>query len=185
MTIGLADCYKTDWKCMETVTSGPTKKVRADGQVSGLAGELFVAAELLKRGLQTSVTFGNAKSIDLLAHCAETGRVFIVQVKTVRSRNWFLLSRSRIHADHVYVFVILNRPGAQVHYFIVLGAELLENDALFGKGLSDPKMPGIYPTALAQFENNWAIFEPVQPVVNPTSNDESAANHPEFNILRL
>lgn len=146
---------------METMGAGPMKKVRADGQISGLAGELFVAAELLKRGLQTSVTFGNAKSIDLLAHCPQTGRVFIVQVKTVRSRNWFLLSRPRIKADHVYVFVILNRPGAQVQYFVVPGVELLENHALFAKGLSDPKMPGIYPTALVQFENNWAVFEPV------------------------
>lgn len=151
---------------METIAGAPTKKARADGQVSGLAGELFVAAELLKRGLQTSVTFGNAKSIDLLAHCPQSGHVFIVQVKTVRSRNWFLLSRPRIHNDHVYVFVILNRPGAQVQYFIVPGAELLENDALFAKGLSDPKMPGIYPTSLAQFENNWRIFEPVQSVVS-------------------
>jgi hypothetical protein len=147
---------------METTISGPIKKTRADGQISGLAGELFVAAELLKRGLQTSVTFGNAKSIDLLAHCPQTGRVFIVQVKTVRSRNWFLLSRPRIQADHVYVFVILNRPGVQVQYFVVPGAELIENDALFAKGLSDPKMPGVYPTALMQFENNWAVFEPVQ-----------------------
>ncbi|MFL6335847.1 MAG: hypothetical protein ACJ754_21265 [Pyrinomonadaceae bacterium] len=45
-----------------------TIKPRADGQLSGLAGEFFVAAELLKRGLQTSVTFGNAKAIDLFAH---------------------------------------------------------------------------------------------------------------------
>lgn len=45
----------------------PTK-TRADGQLSALAGEFFVAAELLKRGFQTSVTFGNAKAIDLLAH---------------------------------------------------------------------------------------------------------------------
>jgi hypothetical protein len=41
------------------------KKPRRDGQVSGLAGEFFVAAELLKRGRQTSVTFGNAKGVDL------------------------------------------------------------------------------------------------------------------------
>lgn len=147
---------------MATTIAEPVKKTRADGQISGLAGELFVAAELLKRGLQTSVTFGNAKSIDLLAHCPQTGRVFIVQVKTVRSRNWFLLSRPRIHAEHIYVFVILNLPGAQVQYFIVAGSELLANDVLFGKGLSDPKMPGVYPTALTQFENNWAIFEPMQ-----------------------
>jgi hypothetical protein len=147
---------------METTIAGPIRKARADGQISGLAGELFVAAELLKRGLQTSVTFGNAKSIDLLAHCPQTERVFIVQVKTVRSRNWFLLSRPRIQPDHVYVFVILNRPGVQVQYFVLRGAELLENDTLFAKGLSDPKMPGVYPTALAKFENNWTVFEPVR-----------------------
>ena len=48
----------------------PIKRVskqRSDGQKSGLAGEFFVAAELLKRGLQTSLTLGNAKSIDLFA----------------------------------------------------------------------------------------------------------------------
>ncbi len=39
----------------------PIKRVskqRSDGQKSGLAGEFFVAAELLKRGLQTSLTLG-------------------------------------------------------------------------------------------------------------------------------
>lgn len=147
---------------MESKISKPIKKVRADGQISGLAGELFVAAELLKRGLQTSVTFGNAKSIDLLAHCPQTGRVFIVQVKTVRSRNWFLLGRGRIEDEHVYVFAILNRPGEQVQYFIVPGSELRSNDALFAKGFADPKIPGVYPTALAPFENNWKVFEPDQ-----------------------
>ncbi|CAN7747911.1 hypothetical protein [Duganella sp. LjRoot269] len=148
---------------MDATTAEPGKKVRADGQISGLAGEFFVAAELLKRGLQTSVTFGNAKSIDLLAHCPQTERVFIVQVKTVRSRNWFLLNRQRIKPDHVYVFVILNRPGAQVQYFILRGTELLENDLLFAKGFADPKMPGVAPTSLARFQDNWAVFDPAKP----------------------
>jgi hypothetical protein len=40
------------------------KKSAVDRSMTGLAGELFVAAELLKRGLQTSITFGNAKQID-------------------------------------------------------------------------------------------------------------------------
>ena len=55
-------------------TSPTTKKPRIDGQITGLAGELFVAAELLKRGLQTSVTFGNAKSVDLLAYDSHSKR---------------------------------------------------------------------------------------------------------------
>jgi hypothetical protein len=60
------------------------KAPRVDGQVTALAGEFFVAAELLKRGLQTSVTFGNAKAIDLLAYNPKTKRTFTVQVKALR-----------------------------------------------------------------------------------------------------
>lgn len=56
-------------------------KQRADGQKSGLSGEFFVAAELLKRDLQVSLTLGNAKSIDLFA-VNDKGTRFTVQVKT-------------------------------------------------------------------------------------------------------
>jgi hypothetical protein len=65
----------------------PVKRVskqRSDGQKSGLAGEFFVAAELLKRGLQTSLTLGNAKSIDLFA-INDKGTSFTIQVKALRS----------------------------------------------------------------------------------------------------
>ncbi len=63
------------------------KKQRADGQLTSLAGEFFVAAELVKRGLQTSVTFGNAKAIDLLTYNPNTRQNFTVQVKSVRKKN--------------------------------------------------------------------------------------------------
>jgi len=42
-------------------------KPRVDGQMTGLAGEYFVAAELRKRSLQTSLTLGKAKAIDRIA----------------------------------------------------------------------------------------------------------------------
>jgi len=63
-------------------------KQRADGQKSGLAGEFFVAAELLKRGLQTSLTLGNAKSIDLFAINDQDTR-FTIQVKRSEVRTIF------------------------------------------------------------------------------------------------
>lgn len=40
------------------VTDVKPIKRRVDGQITGLAGEFFVAAELLKRNLQVSITFG-------------------------------------------------------------------------------------------------------------------------------
>ena len=45
-----------------TVAKTGDEGKKHERQMTGLAGELFVAAELLKRGLQTSITFGNAKA---------------------------------------------------------------------------------------------------------------------------
>lgn len=141
------------------------KPKRADGQVTGLAGELFVAAELLKRGLQTSVTFGNAKAIDLLAFNEETGRTFTVQVKALRKKNFFLLTPDRVKAQHVYVFVLLNKPGEAVEYFVVPGAVLAADPARFSKWFLVPKMPGIHPNVLQEqgFRDAWHIFHEPQP----------------------
>jgi hypothetical protein len=135
-----------------------TKPKRADGQVTGLAGELFVAAELLKRGLQTSVTFGNAKAIDLLAYNPDTEKSFTVQVKSVRKRNAFPITHERVKANHTYVFVILNKPGVAVQYFVVPGSALANEPERFTKWFTDPKFPGIPPAALEPFENAWEIF---------------------------
>lgn len=57
---------------------------KRDSQLSGLAGEFFVAAELLKREFQTLVTLGNANAIDLMAIHPTTGRKLSIQVKTLR-----------------------------------------------------------------------------------------------------
>lgn len=135
----------------------PTKK-RADGQVTGLAGEFFVAAELLKRGIQTSVTFGNAKSIDLLAHNPDTGESFTVQVKALRKKNYFPLKPSAVFDKHIYVFVLLNRPGEQVQYFVVPGAVLVNEQVRFGKDFQHPTFPGIHPKTLGDFEDAWHFF---------------------------
>lgn len=135
------------------------KPARRDGQITGLAGELFVAAELLKRGLQTSVTFGNAKAIDLFAHNPRTERTFTVQVKAVRRRTDFLIAHARINKGHVYVFVILNEPNEAVEYFIVPGTVLAGEPNRFGKWFVAPNMPGIKPSALKDFENQWGVFD--------------------------
>lgn len=137
------------------------KKSRTDGQLTGLAGEFFVAAELLKRGLQTSVTFGNAKSIDLLAYNPITSRSFTVQVKAIRKRNVFPIAHDRIHEEHIYVFVLLNKPGEAVQYFIVPGKVLAHEKERFSHWFWDPKFPGISWKILQAegFENAWQAFQ--------------------------
>jgi hypothetical protein len=138
--------------------NGSDKKTeRADGQKSGLAGEFFVAAELLKRDIQTSVTFGNAKAIDLFAHNSVTGRNFNVQVKTLRKTNYYLFNfkRSKIDEKLVYIFVVLNAPGIPVEYFIITGHKLTKFPFSNSGGLS-----GIHSKSLelAKFEDKWDIF---------------------------
>jgi hypothetical protein len=135
------------------------RKRRADPQISGLAGEFFVAAELLKRDIQTSVTLGNAKAVDLLAYRVDTGQTFRVQVKSLRRKNFFPIGHDEIDGSLVYVFVLLNKPGVPVRYFIVPGCELRDRPEKFGKWFDRyPKFPGIDPRDLAEFENNWAVF---------------------------
>jgi hypothetical protein len=131
------------------------KTERADGQKSGLAGEFFVAAELLKRDIQTSVTFGNAKAIDLFAQNGLTGRNFNVQVKTLRKTNHFLLYPAKVDEKHIYVFVVLNTPGNPVEYFIITGRKLLKFPFSNSGGLS-----GIHSKSqeLAKFKDKWDIF---------------------------
>jgi len=122
--------------------------------MTGLSGELFVAAELLKRGLQTSITFGNAKQIDLFAHNSHTGQNFTIQVKALRAKNYFPIRL--IHPDHIYVFVVLNKPGEAVQYFIVPGKRFVDEPVRFA--YQDPKFPGIYAKVLAEFEGAWSTF---------------------------
>lgn len=137
----------------------PPKKPRKDSQISGLAGEFFVAAELLKREIQTSVTFGNAKAIDLLAHNTRTKRTFIVQVKTLRDKSIYPISPDRVVREHTYVFVLLNKPGQAVRYFIVPGGTMLDEPERFGRWFQDPKFSGIRPVDLESFADNWRLFE--------------------------
>ena len=52
-----------------------------------LAGEYRVASELLKRGLNATVTFGNAKSADVIAY-GENRRAAVIEVKTSQQKNF-------------------------------------------------------------------------------------------------
>lgn len=145
------------------------KNTRADSQISALAGEFFVAAELLKREFQTSITFGNAKAIDLFAQHPKTNRIFEVQVKTLRTMNYFLISPKAVKPDLIYVFVLLNKPGVAVRYFIVPGRVLANEAERFGKDFQHHSMPGIHPKRLLEFEGAWGYFDKTAEQSEPLS----------------
>jgi hypothetical protein len=63
------------------------KQVKIDKYHLSLAGEYRVASELLKRGLNATVTFGHAKSADVIAYGANR-KATVIEVKTSQQKNF-------------------------------------------------------------------------------------------------
>ena len=91
---------------------------------TGLSGEYFVAAELLRRGYSVGIAMGNAKAIDILAE--KDNLQFIIQVKAIYKKKnvgWPMMI-DKVHTDHFYVFVNLNGDKmAEPEYYICTGKE--------------------------------------------------------------
>jgi len=103
-------------------------KTTKDKQITGLAGEYFVAAELLKRDFQVSMTLGNAKSIDLIAISPNSNIAYKIQVKTLRKKpNCFTLLINKVVSEDFYFFVYLNSEQEAPEYHIIKGKELLSD----------------------------------------------------------
>lgn len=91
---------------------------------TGLSGEYFVAAEMLRRGFSVGITMGNAKAIDILAE--KNGKQFIIQVKAIfkKKNNGWPIMKDKVHLKHFYVFVNLNGDKMTApEYFICTGKE--------------------------------------------------------------
>jgi hypothetical protein len=140
---------------------GMTKnKSRRDGQKSGLAGELFVAAELLKREYQVSLTLGNAKSVDLFVQKHAKSPAVTVQVKTLRSSNCYLIGVRDVNPEQIYVFVLLHKPGEPVEYFILHGQHMIDHpQELWGEDGGVSAFAGITMGRIRPFKDKWEVFE--------------------------
>ena len=133
---------------------------RRDSQKSGLAGEFFVAAELLKREYQVALTFGNAKSIDIFVQVSADIPPVTVQVKTLRTSNCYLIGPRDVHPDQVYVFVLLHRVGEPVEYFILSGKEMLDQRLdVWGQDGGESKFPGITMGRIRPYQDRWHVFD--------------------------
>lgn len=63
------------------------KKTKIDKYHLSLAGEYRVASELLKRGLNATVTFGHAKSADVIAY-GSNRKATVIEVKTTQQKKF-------------------------------------------------------------------------------------------------
>lgn len=104
-----------------------------DKNTTHLAGEFLVAGELSRRGLGVSVTFGNAKSVDVVAQSETT--TYRVDAKALRSKSNCPISVAQIDRKIYYVFVYLDsiaaiRKNSAPEYFVVSGAELIDKNMI-------------------------------------------------------
>ena len=91
---------------------------------TGLSGEYFVAAELLRRGYSVGITMGNAKAIDILAE--KDGKQFIIQVIAIfkkKNVGWPIME-DKVIEGIFYVFVNLNGDKmTEPDFYIATGEE--------------------------------------------------------------
>lgn len=135
------------------------KKQKVESQLTGISGEFFVAAELAKRNFQVSITLGNAKGIDLFATNQITGKIFEVEVKTLRKKpNCFTLNPKRLSPNKVFIFVYLNDYDAPPDYHIVTGKELQDDiSSFYGSSLGTSRET-VNHGPIKRYLNRWEIL---------------------------
>ncbi|WP_125931891.1 hypothetical protein [Thiosocius teredinicola] len=132
-----------------------------DKNTTHLAGEFLVAGELSRRGLSVSITFGNAKSVDIVAQ-SQTN-TYSIDAKAVRSKSNWPLSRASVVPTIYYVFVYLGserkiKNGESAEYFVVPGTELVKKGLVsqWAGGRS-----GVTYKALSSIQQGdpWSVFK--------------------------
>ena len=91
--------------------------------LTGAAGEYYVAGELSKMGYIASLTMKNTIGIDIIASCTDGSRTVNIQVKTKRhgGPNWVLNKKADtfVNDNIVYVFVDIHHENERPKYYIV------------------------------------------------------------------
>jgi len=115
----------------------------------GLAGELRVCAELLKKGFQASITFGNAKATDIIV-TSKSGRYLRVEVKTSKNGRNFMTGffpkytdPTKLHPD-IWIFYLPDKELSESgdRFFIATHREVEEMQLVVNKGNKTEKGKG-------------------------------------------
>ncbi len=100
-------------------------KKKIDYNITGAAGEFFVAAELSRRGFIATLTLKNTPLVDVIATNFDTGITLNIQVKTRSERNnqgWILsdkVEKESIIKNHYFIFVNLEDKKNLPEYYII------------------------------------------------------------------
>ncbi|WP_221177982.1 hypothetical protein [Salinisphaera orenii] len=90
-----------------------------------MAGEYLVAAQLQRLCLSSSVTYGNAKSADIIALDPESEKALVIEVKTSSKGRWPIGSRVPAPSKKIWVFVSLGEDiDTHAEFFVLTQSQL-------------------------------------------------------------
>lgn len=99
-------------------------------QLTGIAGEYYVAAEISRRGYLAAITLRNSDGVDILVSDSIGNHLISIQVKTTRNKlKWILTDKieKERSINKYFVFVsISNNISEQPKYFIINSVCLAE-----------------------------------------------------------
>jgi len=137
--------------------SKPVSPARSSAGNTHLAGEMFVAAELAKRGYLISLTMGNAKAVDLFAE--RDGKSICIQVKAIAHKKnvgWPLpFDRDKIVDGVIYVCVVLNGLDDAPTYYVLPPEEVKQR----GKWYRSRAILDLSAVRNGNFQGAWHLID--------------------------
>lgn len=134
------------------------------GYFTSMAGEFFVLEKLYRLGHVGTLTFGNAKSIDILAR-TRSGQLREVSVKAICGGGKWRVDRGNVakRADLVYVLLHyrdFSDVGAQPEVFVIPGfeAQKLKLDWLNGAKAIYCSNPA-HRKRIERFRDRWDLID--------------------------
>ena len=86
--------------------------MKLNRQLSGIAGEYYVAAELSRRGYLAAITLRNSDGADILVSNLDESKLFSIQVKTTQNKlKWILSQKVENETSENKFFVFTNIPS--------------------------------------------------------------------------
>jgi hypothetical protein len=140
--------------------------VLVDKNLIGLAGEMRVASEFLKKGYEASITFGNSKATDIVVFGMHN-RFIRVEVKTSKNQKNFVTGYYPKYTDtlskhpDIWVFYLPHKQGNSNgdRFFILTHEEVAELQLIVNKGNKTEKGKGCDNIPLSLLENYKEKFE--------------------------
>lgn len=132
-----------------------------------------MAAELQRRGVIASVTYGNAKEAEVVAFSSKISNALMIQVKTTAAKKWVVGNKNPEPTEDLWVLVHIPEDQHQpTRYFILTAREIhtllepeeLENRRKFyarnghestGVGVYSVRINQVNGQQIESFEDKW------------------------------